>query len=453
MRQKLVGMLLAMTMLGTAVLSGCGSSENGDSKEAADDVESTDEADDAQSTEDAEKIDTGEAAEIVIWVRSETHATYFEWVTAEYTGLHPEVTFKIEVMDTMDERLTIINQAGGEEGPDLMDIEQGAFSNYMSEDTMFFYPLNDYIEADGILDKMVESRLDLYKYDGNYYGLEHALCPVTMAYRVDLFEEYNLEVPTTWDEFKACAEVFAENGIYMEASKDVALGGDLAQMNMLTIAAGEDYVGSDGELNITDEWKTVVSDYIEMQQNGQMFAFEIEEEMWNMMADDKIATYFAADWAAGWLRDNVPEQSGLWKMAPMPKLTETSAGVSVCGGTGLCMSRYTDKDKDLLWDFMKFAMVDADNCAVKYEMISLYSPVYDAMEACNVPVEYYGDQNLGELWQSLADEIPAQNQAPWRSSFVEAFNANAYDLVEGNITMDEFVIYLTEAVDEYNAAN
>ena len=33
---------------------------------------------------------------------------------------------------------------------------------------------------------------------------------------------------------------------------------------------------------------------------------------------------------------------------------------------------------------------------------------------------------------------------------METFNSNAYDLVEGNISMDEMGDILTEAVEEYN---
>ena len=72
------------------------------------------------------------------------------------------------------------------------------------------------------------------------------------------------------------------------------------------------------------------------------------------------------------------------------------------------------------------------------------------MPECNSPVEYYNNQNLGELYESLADEIPVQYQADWRNTFMETFNSNAYDLVEGNLSIDELTEILTEAVDEYN---
>ena len=167
----------------------------------------------------------------------------------------------------------------------------------------------------------------------------HALC---LAYRKDLLEEYNIEIPTTWEEYKAAAEEFAKHDIYISATKDMSMGGELDEIVLLLRAAGLYYVDENGKLNITDEFQNIVMDYVQMQQNGMMYAWETQDEAWPVVAEDKVATYFTADWAAGWLRDNVPEQSGKWQMAPLPKLTDTASVVSVRGGTGLCMTKYTD---------------------------------------------------------------------------------------------------------------
>ena len=423
MRKK-IGMFLSTVLLVTAVLTGCGSSGGTEEKEK------NNEPDTGTNTEEQAEANP---EDIVIWAFTEPHAEYFRWVTEEYKKEHQDVSFTIEVMDinALSDRLAVINASGGEGAPDLVDQEQGYFSRFMSEEQMCYYPLDEFIEKDKVTEKMVKNRLDLYAYDGHYYGLEHALCPVTMAY-------------------KAAAEEFAKHDIYISATKDMSLGGEMDEIALMLRGAGLDYVDKNGELDITEEFKNIVMDYVNMQQKGMMYAWETQEEVWPVVAEDKVATYFAADWAAGWLRDNVPEQSGKWQMAALPKLTESAAPVSVRGGTGLCMTKYTGKDKEQLWDFMKFAQLDKDNCVKKYEMIALYPPVYEAMPECNSPVAYYNDQNLGELYESLADEIPIQYQADWRNTFMETFNSNAYDLVEGNISMDEMGDILTEAVEEYN---
>ena len=82
-------------------------------------------------------------------------------------------------------------------------------------------------------------------------------------------------------------------------------------------------------------------------------------------------------------------------------------------------------------------MLDTENCVRKYEFVSLYPPVYDSMAAANQPIEYYGGQNLGELWQELAPETPIQPQASWRRYYGEVIGTFMYDFYEGNMTIDE----------------
>lgn len=390
---------------------------------------------------------------VVIWTFADQHQAYYEWVTAEYQKEHPEVEFEIELIpiESLNEKLKVVSASEGEECPDLVDVEQGTFPYYMTdEESMIFEPLDSWFEENQVLEKASKGRMDLYAANGHYYGIEHSACPVTMAYRADLFEEYGIEVPTTWEEFKEAAEKFAENGIYIMAQEDFSLGKNLlSDVSTLLRAAGQDYVNEKGELNLSDEFKNIITDFAQMQADGLIYATQTEDEIWAAVGEGQIATYFAADWAVGRLRDNAPEQSGQWKLAPLPKLTEDSAGVSVSGGTGLCMLKYTDKDKDMLWDFMAFSQLDKDNCVEKYNMAAMYPVVYDAMPECTGEVEYLGNQDQGALYEELAKELPSQYQASWRSTFVDTFASNAYDFYEGNIDADEFCSILTEAVENY----
>ena len=395
-----------------------------------------------------------QSTNVVIWAFADAHARYFEYIAEKYTELHPEVTFTVELMDNtaLNDRLSVVISGGGEGSPDLVDIEQGVFSRYMSQDMMYFVPLNSYLENDGLMDDVVIARLNLYAYDGNYYGLEHALCPVLMAYRPDLFEQCGLELPTTWEEYVDAAKVMKENGIYITADADLS-NGETSIFREIPIAMGENIIrNSNGDFEITDGWKWWAEQYKALQQDGYVYLAEVDSDKYGAIAENIVATDFIADWAAGWLRDNVPEQSGMWRLAPLPLMNETSSPVTVNGGTGLCMVEYSQVPQDTLWDFMKFSMLNADNLVTKYEMTSLYPPVYSAMEACNTPVEYYGGQNLGELWQSLADQTPVQYQSRVRAYFSDLTRAEFYDWMEGNITIDELADRLTQGVESYLAA-
>ncbi|MDR2302984.1 MAG: ABC transporter substrate-binding protein [Treponema sp.] len=389
----------------------------------------------------------GGSGNVILWAFAEPHARYFEWVGAEYKKTHPDFNLQVELMtaEAENDRLSVIIMSNGEGSPDLVDIEQGQFPRYMSADKICFEPLNTWIQRDGINDKVVASRQNLYLYNGNYYGIEHALTPATMAYRKDLFERYGIKVPTTWAEYKDAAAKFKQYGISIMAIGDMRRGLP-DELELFLRSANADYVNTRGELNITPAYRQIVSDFKTMQQEGMIYPFETDEERWLGMRQDKVVTYITPDWAAGWLRDNVPEQSGKWAMAPMPKFDANSSRTSCRGGTGLAIMKYTKKDKESLWDFVKFAQTDTDNAVQKFKMINLFPVVYDAMSRCGGPVEYYGGQDLGTLYQELAREMPVQNQASWRGIWIDTMASNAYDFYEGNITLDQYLNLGAEAI-------
>jgi arabinosaccharide transport system substrate-binding protein len=387
------------------------------------------------------------SSDVILWAFAEPHARYFEWGGPEYKKTHPNVNLKVELMgtDAMNDRLSVIIMSNGEGSPDLVDIEQGQFPRYMSDDKICFEPMNAWIQRDGINSKIVQSRQNLYLYKGNYYGIEHALTPVTMAYRKDLFDRYNIKVPTTWAEYKDAAAKFKPYGITISAPGDMRKGlpGDL---EIFLRAANADYVNTSAALNITPAYRQLLADFKTMQQEGLTYTYETDEEHWLGVREDKVATYITADWAAGFLRDNVPEQTGKWAMAALPKFDARSSGTSCSGGTGLTILKYSKKDKETLWDLVKFLQVDTNNVVQKFKMITLFPVVYDAMPLCSAPDSYYGGQNLGALYQELAKDMPNQNQAPWRGVWGDTMGANAYDYYQGTITLDQYINLGTEAI-------
>ena len=75
--------------------------------------------------------------------------------------------------------------------------------------------LDDVAASSGYLDKVFESNKELvYSDDGHIYCFPYAGNEyVLWYYNKALFEQYELEVPTTYEELLHCVEVFSDNGI------------------------------------------------------------------------------------------------------------------------------------------------------------------------------------------------------------------------------------------------
>lgn len=96
--------------------------------------------------------------------------------------------------------------------PDAWRTYGGSLGGYFVDNGLS-YDLTAYAEANGWAEKFNAGTLELCKYDGKVYGYPSAYNVVSIWYRKDIFEQYGIEVPTTFEEFEAACATLKENGI------------------------------------------------------------------------------------------------------------------------------------------------------------------------------------------------------------------------------------------------
>jgi raffinose/stachyose/melibiose transport system substrate-binding protein len=121
-----------------------------------------------------------------------------------YKKDHPNVTIELEQIakTEYDNTMKIRNTAG--ELPDVFPVRQANLAQYA--DTMI--PLNDL--------KAVENNIYAKEtmINGNVIGIPQAVFNEFVFYNKNIFKEYNLQVPTTWDEFIKVAETIKAGNKY-----------------------------------------------------------------------------------------------------------------------------------------------------------------------------------------------------------------------------------------------
>ncbi|GFI37544.1 multiple sugar-binding protein [Lachnospiraceae bacterium] len=190
--KKIVSLGLIVSM--AAVLGGCGSSDSS-----------------GGSTGDGgEREYTFTFAEHVANVKEQAPQVYA--VVKAYEDAHPNV--KIDLQGTSsDEQIRNIKMAAQNDTlPELFWMEQGgavelAENGYLADITEDI--TSDQEFEDGFLPNM----LDSLKIDGKIYGIPCELQSNGIWINKKLFDQYELEIPVTYEDFTECAEVFNENGI------------------------------------------------------------------------------------------------------------------------------------------------------------------------------------------------------------------------------------------------
>lgn len=113
---------------------------------------------------------------------------------------------------------------------------------------------------------------DSFTYNGEVYGIPTGVTILGTYYNQDLFSQYNLEIPKSWEEFLNVCETLKVNGV-----QPIVMGDKdkyEMQFGLYQIAANEIYTQNenydielrDGSTNFTDEgtWDKVLSMYTEL---------------------------------------------------------------------------------------------------------------------------------------------------------------------------------------------
>lgn len=140
--------------------------------------------------------------------------SFIESKIAEYESLHPEIKFEVTSAQNQPYKEKIKVVVGSDECPDIFFSFCGEFSERFIREGLLM-DLTPYMEADPEWkDSLMESQMVEYTTaDGMVYGIPFRLDAKEFFYNRDIFEELNLEVPTTWTEFINVLDTIQESGM------------------------------------------------------------------------------------------------------------------------------------------------------------------------------------------------------------------------------------------------
>lgn len=154
----------------------------------------------------------GDSVTLTVWGDADNQAileSSFDKINDAFTEKYPEIDLEYEYSGSL-ESIDVALQS--DSLPDLFWV-QGNKSTKMAEMARndYLLPLDDY---DLDYSRFSDEAIEYAQVDGTFYSsLPSFIAYVTMYYNEDIFDEYGLEVPTTWDEFEEISETIAENDL------------------------------------------------------------------------------------------------------------------------------------------------------------------------------------------------------------------------------------------------
>lgn len=235
----------------------------------------------------------------------------YEKIIAEFESKNPGIKIDFQPFQSTEYNTILTNSLVGGSGPDIVQLRPYEGIKSIAD--------NDYLVAlddvPGVSD-INEDFLNAAKgSDGSVYGVPLALNSAVIWYNKDLFEEYDVNVPETWDELIEVSEIFKENGIV-----PIAQGGRAAYLLSMTHAAispsgygGNDFVEDilAGEADLLDQ--RFIDSIERMKQLEQYFPQDFialdDKDAQRMFYTNTAAMYINGDYRLATFEVNAPDMN------------------------------------------------------------------------------------------------------------------------------------------------
>ena len=275
--------------------------------------------------------------------------TFWSWVpnmnkiVAVWNKANPDIQVKFTEAAGGDSELAKLLTAGkAKDMPDLAQIE------YQSLPTMVS---NGYLADISSYDASVKGDFPSGLWNqvtlggSTLYGVPQDAAPLAFFYRTDIFKQYNLAVPTTWDQYAQEAATLhnADPGVFMgdTAATDAGLFAGLSQQagaQWWSASGGAWSVGIDSAAS-----QKVASFWGGLVQQGVVDSQTAWTASWDKaFSSGEYASWISAVWAPGDLVTQAANTSGDWAMAELPQWT---AGGHVSGSWGGSATSVTSDSK------------------------------------------------------------------------------------------------------------
>ena len=316
-----------------------------------------------------------------------------------------EVTFK-QVASAKDNYPQISNEVAAGTAPDVVTIEYPRISEIATQGL-----IQDLTEPAGgfVAEEFPESVQSLVNFGGKTWSIPLDAGILNFFYRADLFEQYGIEVPTTWAEYEQAAATVAaaDPNVRLGASVlgDPALYAALAWQNGAQWSSIKDDAWS---IDVDSKETTEVAEFHQgLIDQGLVWTDEVEVLTQKQAAGQLLSVVSGAWYGAG-LAATYPDQAGKWQVAQVPSPTDEPAA-AMYGGSSFAVTRDSEKT-DAALEFIRWMTTDPAGIEARISLgASTIFPVHEDARAAAAEAfdaAFYDGQDIYEVGEAGLDAIP-----------------------------------------------
>lgn len=396
-----------------------------------------------------------------VFVREEESATMDDLI-ARFEEAHPNVTVEREAKNFDDLKATASLALSNPDGPDIIQVNQGASDMGAMVEAGLLLPLTPYAEQYGWLDIFPAGLAALNSWtadgaqmgEGDLYGMPIHAELVGIYYRTDLFEAQGIEVPTTFADFEAALATFAEAGEVplvfgnLDGWPGIHLYSEIENALLAEREWYDDFMFVTGEVTFDNPANVQAAATLQAWIDAGYLLDGFEgigyDDSWQLFSSGVGAMYLTGSWLTGELiAGPMGENIGFFLLSPME---EDGFKLSV-GGTSLAFAIRNDSpNADLAAEYIDYLYSEETAISIlEHGFVPVY-PVDPALASeglladvvaawgylnDNNAIGYYMDWVTPTMYDTITSEL--QKLMAGRTSpeeFVDAVNADYVSFLE-----------------------
>jgi len=383
------------------------------------------------------------AGELNVWSWADN--PFLRDTAAAFNQKYPNVKFNWNTMSWQDTHQKLaVALAAGSGAPDVVSIDGAQMQNF--------------VDIGGLLDitkDLTPFAKDFPAYkiaevsdaNGNMFAVPWDIGPVSLVYRKDIFEKYEVTPPTTWAEYITTGQKLMKDGIAMfPFSLTTPNPQDFAMFQKLLWQAGGSYFDkATGAVTLDNEaGLKAVNQYAELIFAGiHLDVAPFSPAQYGAWKDGKIATDMSAAWMGHVFVDNVKEGEGgfgQWRVADqLPAYEAGGTPTSNLGGSNVAATAQTKNPAAAVaYCLFTCASVDGQSLMGAKGTFPGFLPALEDPRTKDATFPVYGDQKFNQPWINLAPKTPTTY---WRDkAFPQAdviVNAGLVDIATKKFTPEE----------------
>jgi multiple sugar transport system substrate-binding protein len=312
--------------------------------------------------------------------------------------------------------------------------------------------------ADAVRDQFAAWTLDQASAGGKLLGMPWDSGPIAMLYREDLFDQYKIEVPATWDQF-------AEQAIKLhEAAPETFLTdatfSDGGWINSLLWQAGSRPFEVDGaniSIAVNNDVAKKFADYWQKLIDAKAVEAKpgFVTEWYTGLDQGRYATWLTAGWGPVFLTGFAKSSAGKWRAAPIPQWEAGKKVSANWGGSTLAALAASQHPKEAA-ELAIWLTTDKEATTLYTTQQFLFPVLNDLLNSpafVDRPFEFYGGQPVNQIFVESAKNVdPTFQWSPFQDYVNQTMGDELGAAANGKGTLaeafdrlqDQFVQYATD---------